>query len=227
MHGTGHAMQITTNRKGKRRNLTPTQAMRLQVAKAEEEALAIARAAVKGEVPDVGTGETIIKLKQAPVGFLIDKKRIGSEERQAADEISLAFFTLSSRLMVRGIDYDRVDGGRGSDAPWAVRTAKAVGNYHAFANVWSARHKQYADPTLEIIIAAVIDERHIRGIAQDMGFDPRRIERAIVHGLRDYAARAQFAHGKLGNAWIEAAEAEFAPKNPKLAEAVKRARIEL
>ena len=221
------ATHAPTNRRGKK--IDPdkaTKAIRKLIVAAGEQALIAARAAVKGEVPDVGTGETIIKLKQAPVAFLIDEKRIGSEERQAADEISLAFFTLSSRLMIRGIDYERVDGGRGNDAPWAIRTAKAVDNYQKFANIWSDRNKQYADPTLEIVIAAVIDERHIRGIAQDMGFSPKRIERTIIHGLRDYAARADFSHGKVGEAWKAAAQAEFAPMNPTLLKAVKRARIE-
>lgn len=183
---------------------------RLAVSGAEDAARTTARKSVKGGVPDVGTGQTIIKLRQPPIAYLIDHRRIGAEERQAADEIALAFFTLSSRLMVKGIAYDRVDGGRGHDVPWPLRVAGAVANYQNWARLWSDRNKTYCDPTLEIVIAAVIDERPIRGIAQDLGFRPAKIARGVVCGLRDYAAHASIITGKVAENWRQEAEREFA-----------------
>jgi hypothetical protein len=201
--------------------------MRQHVDQAEKAALAAARRLMKGQVEDVGTGQTIIKLRQPPLAYLIDQRRIGAEERQAADEIALAFFTLSSRLMVKGITFDRVDGGRGHDVPWPLRVAGAVENYQRWANIWSERNKAYCDPTLEICIAAVIDERHIRGIAQDLCFRPAKIARAIICGLRDYAARASIITGGLAERWRQEAEREFAitPAAIRLT-AYARARLE-
>jgi hypothetical protein len=201
--------------------------VRSYVEEAQKAALAAARATIKGEVPDVGTGETIIKFRQPPVAYLIDKRRIGSAEQQAASAIELAFYTLSSSLMVKGISYDRVDSSRGHDLPWSVRVADTVKTYQKWANVWSDRNKQYCDPTLEIVIAAVIDERHIRGIAQDLCFRPAKIERAIICGLRDYAVRAEIVDGRQAQAWTQEAEREFAitPASIRLT-AYARARLE-
>lgn len=230
MHGI-MPMQTARNRKSnkpqKGARSTTEKKMRATLRAAEENALVTTRARVRGDVNDVGTPYTIVKMRPTPVETLIDKHKIGSEERQAADEISLAFFALSSRLMLRGINYDRVDGGRQSNLPWSVRLAGAVSRYQAWANIWSGRNKQYADPTLEIVIAAVIDERRIRGIAQDLCFRPAKIERAIICGLRDYAARADIAGGKHAQRWKDEAQREFAitPDAIRLT-AYARARLE-
>lgn len=168
------------------------------------------RDAIKERVDDVGTGQTIIKLRQAPLPFLIGKHKIASEELQAADEISLAFTALSGALMVKGISFDRVDCSRGtSDLP--LRVAGAVSRYQDWAKVWSQRNASYCDPTLEIVIAAVIDERPIRAIAADMGFRVQKVEKAIINGLRDYAAHIGVVTGHHAQIWRDKAAAEFVP----------------
>jgi hypothetical protein len=129
--------------------------------------------------------------------------------------------------MIRGIDYERVDGGRSPDTPWPARVAHAVKRYQRFSTLWSDRNKQYGDPTLEILIAAVIDERPIRAIATDLGYRPARIERALIGGLRDYAARAGLVSGHAAQRWMDAAEAVFGPSgSPALHAAMRRARVE-
>ena len=226
MHSTIGAIALNVNRRG-RKAKTPEKRFAAVVADAEADARTRARSSIKGEITDVGTGQTIIKMKQAPIAYLIDKRKIGAEERQAADEIALAFQTLSSRLMVRGISYERVDCGRVNDLPWPARVADAVRRYQDWARTWTDRSAQYFDPTLEIVIAAVIDERHIRGIAQDLGFRPAKIERAIICGLRDYAARAKIAHGKQAEQWKLEAAREFAiTPDARLYTAYARARLE-
>lgn len=178
--------------------------------KAENAALEDARKRVKGEVADVGTGFTLLKMRQKPIPKLIDEQKIGPHERDAATEIELAIFTLTSRLMVRGINYERVDYGKSSDAPMPVRQAHAVKRYQEYAKVWSDRAALYADPTLQIVIAAVVDEQPVRSIADDVGYRRQRVERALIWGLRDYAARAGMVSGKLAQDWIDTAEQMFA-----------------
>lgn len=174
-----------------------------------------------------GTGYTILKLRQPPVGLLVEKGMIGPEEFEAAQEISLAYYAMSSRLSCRGVSYERVDGGRVDHAEWPARTAKAVARYQHFAKVWTARHSAYGDPTLEILIDAVIEERPIRTIALDHGYRVAKIERVIVGGLRDFAARAgAVTHGK-AEAWQDAARVIFGPGNAVLHEAIRRARVEV
>jgi hypothetical protein len=184
------------------------------------------RAQIKDPVSDVGTGFTIIKLQQKPLELLINAHKIGPEEIQAAEEIGLAFYTISSRLACRGISYDRVDGGRGDDIPWPARVAGAVGRYQHFAKVWSDRNKSYGDPTLEIVIAAVVDEQSLRSLAIDKRCARARAERALIGGLRDYAARAGLVSGMQGNRWRDDAERVFGPTSPVLRAAVQRARLE-
>jgi hypothetical protein len=54
-----------------------------------------------GDGRDIGgTGATILKFLPAPLARLVDKKRIGTEEVRAADEIGIAFHAQAGALLV-------------------------------------------------------------------------------------------------------------------------------
>lgn len=196
------------------------------VRKAEASTLDRKRAIIRDGVEDVGTGQTILKQRKKPVQKLVDDKKIGQDELDAAAEIEQAFTALASRLMVRGMTFERVDhGGYGSDGHFGA-AARAVANYTRWAKHWSARANLYCDPTLEIVIAAVIDERPTRTIGADIGFGHQRVEDALVCGLQDYAARSGFVNGGLADKWIKQAEKLFVSGNTALLDAVRRAKIE-
>jgi hypothetical protein len=46
-----------------------------------------------------GTGATILKFRGAPLARLVDKKRIGTEELRAADDITIAFHAQAGALL--------------------------------------------------------------------------------------------------------------------------------
>lgn len=137
------------------------------------------------------------RLSGPPIARLVDSGKIKGEELRAAQEIDEAFMAISGALFIKPLNMERIDGGRGR-VDWPARLADTINRYQEWANFWSNRRKQYLDYTLEIVIAAVIDERHVDAIAQDMGFARKRVTQAIIGGLRDYAARAE---------WIDAGEA--------------------
>lgn len=196
------------------------------IRKAEASEFDKKRATIKDAVEDVGTGHTILKLRQPPIGHLADKKLIAGEEIQAADEIALAFFAIDTRGRLQGMTLDRVDGGRQSNAPWPAVTAKAVANYQRWANYWSDRNARYGDPMLEVVIAAVIDERPVRQIALEIGRRHSTVERGLAAGLRDYAARNGMAAKGTAHKWMTEAEGLFVPARTVLLDAVRRAAIE-
>lgn len=155
-----------------------------------------------------GTGLTQLKLKTTPLAKLIDEHRLPAEAVTAADEICTAFHAIAARMMVRSASIEKIDGrGRGG-LPWSVQMVRSVENYQRFANHWSARAK-LGDPTLEIVISAVIDERQVRTIAEDLSFGHNRVRRALIGGLQDYAARSGFVTGGLAARWQEEAEEVF------------------
>jgi hypothetical protein len=181
----------------------------------------------RGSPIDPGTGQTVLNLRQKAIPKLIAQGKIGTVELQAAAEILIAFSAIASRLMCRGINYDRVDfGGGGSSADWPSKIARPVANYQAFAKAWTRRNEDYGDPTLEIIIDAVVDEMHLSAIPRKRGYGEARIERALIGGLRDYAARAGFVTGHKAIQWQAEAAAVFGPAEPELSRAVRRAAVE-
>lgn len=215
------------------------------VRKAEIEAREIAlrklgRQEIEGPVEDVGSGQTLLKFRRTPIARLIDIGKLGPEEIQAAQEIESAFFAIDSRGRISGMSLDRVDGGgRHSDLPWSARVAGAVQNYQRYAVYWTKRSNLYADPMLQVVIAAVIDERPVREIAMDVGRRHSTVELGLVWGLRDYSLRAGFATAQTGWEWVredrrfhgvepyDAAERVFVQGNSKLADAMRRARVEV
>lgn len=148
------------------------------------------------------------RLSGPPVARLVESKRIGAEELQAAQEIEMAFMAISGGLFMKPQNMEKVDGGRGNP-DWPHKLAVIVGQYQDWANFWSDRRKQHLDHTLEITIAAVIDERHVRPIAEDLGFSEKKVKDAIVGGLRDYAARTNTVTGSIAEKWQAAALLTF------------------
>lgn len=180
-----------------------------------------------GEAKDRGTGLTRLKLHQGPVGTLIEKKLIGAEERNAADEISLAFSVICSTVAVRGMAFERVDKSPNPGGRMSMAHSQIVNRYTGWAQHWTRRNNLYGDPMLEIVIAAVIDERPIRTIAADVGFHHTKIEKAVMLGLRDYAARAGAVNRRTGDGWTASAESLFVSTSARLLDAFRRARIEV
>lgn len=175
-----------------------------------------------------GTGFTALKRRKKPIEKLIDDGRLGPEALEAAQEIERAFFTIGRRLMVKGgLSLDRVDGGRGCEQIVPASAAHAVANYQSWANHWSRRRKLLDDPMLEVVVSAVIDERPIRTIALDVARRHSLVERGIIAGLQDYAARAGVVTGGLAARWMAGAESIFSPSNPLLVQAIRRAQIEV
>lgn len=148
-----------------------------------------------------------LKLRGSPMALLIEKASAKGEELMAAQEIETAWFAISGALMFKPLNMERVGGGRRPD--WSPKTCQAVEQYQIWANHWSIRKKSHLDHTLECVIAAVIDQRPIRAIAEDLGFGHSKIERAVLAGLRDYAARAGWVDNALARKWIAEAEITF------------------
>jgi hypothetical protein len=160
-----------------------------------------------GDGSDIGgTGATILKLLPAPLARLVDKGRIGTEEVRAADDIAIAFHAQAGALMIKPPCLERRDPTHHGREP--VFVIDAVSRYKHWAHRWSARARR-GDRTLEIVIAAVIDERAFHAIEADLGIRHGVAARVVIAGLRDYAARAGWADRRTAVAWLDAAETMF------------------
>lgn len=168
----------------------------------------LGRQEIEGPVEDVGTGSTILKLRDHPLAKLIKTHQLVPEALTAADEIHMAFHAIASRMMIKPGSLERIDGRGRGDMPWPARISRSVSNYQAFARHWTKR-ANLGDPMLEVLIAVVIDERSIRAVSEDLRFDHKRIKRAVIAGLQDYAARAGFAPSGLATRWQGEAERVF------------------
>jgi hypothetical protein len=170
-----------------------------------------AEAREAGNVQDVGTGYTIIKLQrhQPPLRTLLEAGRIGPTELEAADEITLAAFSVATGGILRAVSLELGTRGRQDDRPWPVHIALAVRNYQRWQTHWTAEWSRTRSPMLEVIWCAVIDERPISVIAEEIGYGRKRTARAIIIGLRHYAAWANMVTGTQRQAWIAAAQHVF------------------
>jgi hypothetical protein len=160
---------------------------------------------------DPGTGQTIIRLArhQPPLRTLEEAHKIGADELRAAAQIALAVTVVCSRGTLAAASLERVAYGR-NDKPWPIEIALAVRNYQTWQNHWSAEWKLTRNPMLEVIWSAVIDEWPISVIAQNIGYGHQRTQRAIMHGLRHYAAWAGMVTGNQARAWLDGAQHVFA-----------------
>jgi len=156
-----------------------------------------------------GTGATILKFLAAPLVRLADRKRIGTEEIRAADDIAIAFQAQAGALMIKPPSLEKRDATYAGREPAFV--IDAVNRYKRWARHWSAR-AQDGDRTLEIVIAAIIDERAFHLIEADVGIRHGLATRIVIAALRDYAARAGWTDRRTGDAWIAAAAAIYAAR---------------
>jgi len=153
-----------------------------------------------------GTGATILRLQAVPLVRLVEKRRIGAEEVRAADDITTAFHAQAGALMVKSPAFEKLDAAYDDREPvWII---DAVSRYKRWARHWSQR-AQHGDRTLEIVVAAVIDERAFHSIEADVGVRHGMAARVVIAALRDYAARAGWTDRTTAEAWIKDAEAIF------------------
>jgi len=169
---------------------------------------AAAREATAG---DPGTGQTIIKLQrhQPPLRTLVEAGKIGAIELQAADQIALAVTAVATRPRLAAALLERVSYAWHGDSPWPAHIALAVHLYQGWAGYWSDEWKRTRNPMLEVIWSAVIDERPISVIAEEIGYGRKRTQRAIIAGLRHYATWAGLATGTEARIWSAAAQHVF------------------
>ena len=171
-------------------------------------AVRLAEAEARTEhVNDPGTGFTILRMarNQPPLRSLVESGKIGSLELQAAEEIALATTAIAGRGILSGILFERVDRGR-SDLDWPAHIAVAVRNYQRWQVHWSNEWKRTRNPMLSVIWDAVVDIRPIAQIAADLDVSRHLARRAIVCGLRHYAARAGMITGTQARAWVDDAQ---------------------
>ena len=84
-----------------------------------------------------GTGATILRFLAAPVVRLIEKKRIGTEEIRAADDIAMAFHAQAGPLMIKSPSFEKRDATyHGREPVWII---DAVSRYKRWACHWSQR----------------------------------------------------------------------------------------
>jgi len=188
---------------GRQQRTVETQ-MRREIRKVEADA----REATAG---DPGTGQTIIKLTryQPPLRTLVDAGKIGAVELQAAEQITQAVFAISVNGRLAAALLERISHGRQGDNPWPTHIAIAVRHYQEWQNHWSAEWKLTRNPMLEVIWSAVIDERPISVIAQEISRGRARTARAIIWGLRHYAAWANMVTGTQAARWALEAQHVF------------------
>jgi hypothetical protein len=89
-----------------------------------------------------------------------------------------------------------------------------VRNYQAWQRHWTAEWARTRNPMLEVVWSAVVDEQPIAAIANDIGYGRTRTTRAIVCGIRHYAAWANMVTGIQRQAWLEAAQRVFDRRVP-------------
>lgn len=153
-----------------------------------------------GHKPD-STRTVPDKNRTEPVVRLLMVGKIGAIECAAANEIQAVWETLERALGPRGgLCLDRIDGGRRA-AAWPLVADRAVHRYETWATHWWRRRDLRLDPTLDVVIAAVVDTRPISRIALELNRRRDAIERALVFGLRDYAARARIVGGEISVTW--------------------------
>lgn len=170
-----------------------------------------------------GTGATIVKQSHTPLMQLlfesaqwergvkgarkpIDGEKFGSHELEAAQEIESAFFALSGALMFKPLSMEKI--GHSRPPEWNDKLSAKVERYRRWADHWSIMAK-LCDPTMQVVIASVIDQRPFRDIGADLGFHHKRIRAATVRGLRDYAARAGWVTQGMAVRWQRSAGLTF------------------
>jgi hypothetical protein len=118
----------------------------------------------------------------------------------------MAFHAQAAAVMIKSPSLEKRDATyHGNEPVWII---DAVSRYKRWARHWSQR-ACHGDRTLEILIAAVIDERAFHCIEADVGIRHGMAARVVIAGLRDYAARAAWTDRNTAQAWIREAESIF------------------
>lgn len=146
-----------------------------------------------------GTGFTILRRQDSPISRLVNEGKIGGDELRAAEDITIAFQATAGALMFRPLNLERNDRSAAPTEPAGL--LDAIARYRAWAKVWTDRAARQ-DPTMEIVIAAVIDERGFREIEVDLNLRNGRSALATAAGLRDYAARSGWVQGHASERWL-------------------------
>lgn len=165
---------------------------------------------------DPGTGQTIIKLEryQPPIRTLLEAGKIGTDELQAVEQIAQAVTAVCGRGNLAAALLERVDFGRQDERDWPHTLAIAVRNFQSWQTHWSAEWARTRNPMCQVVWAAVIDQTPISAIADDIGYGRRRTTRAVICGIRHYAAFAGLVTGIQRQAWLDAAQHVFARTVP-------------
>ncbi len=173
-----------------------------------------AREANNGQ--DSGTGFTILRMArhQPPILTLVEAGKIGTDELQAVEQIAQAVTAVCGRGRLAAALLERVDFGRQDEREWPAQVAISVRNFQSWQNHWSAEWARTRNPMCQVVWAAVIDETPIAAIAEDIGYGRTRTTRAVVTGIRHYAAWANMVTGIQRQAWLEAAQRVFDRRLP-------------
>jgi hypothetical protein len=193
-----------------RRQATAFSRMQREIRKVE----AAAREATGG---DPGTGQTILRMQrerdQPPLRTLLEARKIGPDELAAAEQIAQAAFSVATGGILRAVQLERIHG-RPDERDWPHTLAVAVRNYQDWQRHWTAEWARTRNPMLEVVWSAVVDEQPIAGIAADIGYGHRCTTRAIICGIRHYAAFANMVTGIQRQTWLDAAQHVFARTAP-------------
>lgn len=176
---------------------------------------------VMGDGTEV-SGYTALRMQQKPLARLIEAKKIGPQELQAASEIETAFMAMTDGLRIKPPSMEKLD--RGKNHTERGSAIDAQQRYRSWAQHWSMLAKR-GDRTLEVVIAVVIDERCFRIVGYDLGIHHKTVKLACIRGLRDYAARAGWVEGKLAAQWKAEAGMTFKAWHPELSAAIARAQV--
>jgi hypothetical protein len=168
-----------------------------------------------------GTGYTILKFRSSPIARLVEHHDIGPEEFWAATDIDLAFNAISGALTYKCPYSEKID--RGYVEHQTARVIDSVGRYKAFAGHWS-KLRVWGDKTLEIVIAAVVDQRPLHLIEIELSLRHGKAKQVTIGGLRDYAARAHMVPPVLARDWMNAAAKMFHVTHPALRLAMLQAK---
>jgi len=153
-----------------------------------------------------GTGHTVLKFEQSPIARLCNSGNLGNEEMRAVDDINAAFHAIAGGMMIKPQELEKHDRSHSEHNP--AKLVAAERRYREWSRHWSARARR-GDPTLQIVFAAVIDERPLYLIDADCEIRRGKSRVALIAGLRDYAARAGWVEPRLSAQWIDAAEGVF------------------
>ena len=183
----------------------------------------IKRIARKAELASAtgATGYTILKFRSSPIARLVEHHDIGPEEFWAATDIDFAFYAISGALTYKSPYNEKIDRGVSEYIP--ANIIDAVTRYKAFAGHWS-KHRVWGDRTLEIVIAAVVDQRPLHLIEIELSLRHGKAKQVTIGGLRDYAARAHMVPPVLARDWMNAAAKMFHVTHPALRLAVLQAK---